>query len=985
MKIFSRFLAFLVLFSAPALFSMSATASSVQDKDHPANLAVDGNMQTRWSSEFADSQWLLIDLESVQDVTGLTIYWEAAFCKAYDISVSADKIKWTRVFTENNGRGSVDDIYFGRKSCRYIRLDLKKRGTAWGNSIYEVKVKGLDQEIVIKDSSGQKNIDAALFDGDSTTSVTIPENQNAYLTLASPKGLSFSAVALTWGKDFAKQYSLEYSDDGKVWKRAFEKTDGQGGTEVIPVSLIGMKNLRIALQKSADGKGYVITDLKFRSWKETSMKNGLDMKRTIVGDEGYPWVTFTAPDGTFAPEPFSHQVSYWLMDEKNKRIYTPETMECSWKLKEGRYPVSISEWEQSGIKGTSVIFAKKNLQLNRLITYNRITVKNTGKEDASYDFLFVIRQNPLCVKWNTSLQNISFDGKNMISINDKPAFFMKENPVARVSTAVLADLPVHLALIKPNEKIQVGNNGTEGALIPYTITLKPGEEKSFDSYSLSGESDPIASESISKLDFDKALSETVEYWKNRASIVFDVPDKEYSDCYYSSIYYILIMMKDNGKLYPGAYNYKSYFLHDAVEMVGALEKSGIHDVGKLATLHFNPKNYGGYGDEMGGSIYGYYEHYRLTKDLAFLKESFPLMRAGCEMVKQLRKKQMTENDKGTAWYGLMPKSMSQDNFTIPAYLYVDDWWTIMALKASLEAARILGDDSASWISTEYEDLLKCTLDSIRLVMKQEKIDYMTGFADYWPPSMRKVDAEHRILGDTQVAWAHRAALFPGQSLGVNIPMDLFKHSYDHYWKKAGAFSDYDGGWFVEYEGLFWGYNVQLAHPMMFLDMQDVTLKNIKWSLDHQCCPGGWCEAMNTVVNEKGLRVVSDGIIGDVPHGWTAAYYAHLLRNMLFREESGKLVLLNCVPPDWFQGDKRISIKKAPTYFGEFNMEVVSDASLKQIKIAIDMPTQPEDGFLLQLPAGLDIKSVEVNGLSTPVAGKKSINLKAGAKIIVLKY
>ncbi len=846
-------------------------------------------------------------------------------------------------------------------------------------------MKGLDQEIGVKDSSGQKNIGVAIFDGDPDTSITIPEKQDANLILSPAKSISFSAIVLKWGKDYPVRYSVDISDDGKIWKTAYEKTDGHGGVDVVPLSLMGVRNLRISMKKSSTGNGFNLTDFKFKGWKETSMKNGLDMKRTIVGDEGYPWVTFVGPDGTFAPEPFSHQISYWVMDEKSKRLFTPETMECSWKLKDGRYPVSISEWEQSGLKATSTTFAKKNMELNRLITYNRITVRNTGKEKAMYSFFLVLRQNPLCAKWNTSLQNVIWDGHNMVSINDKPALFLKDAPVDRVSAEALAELPVRLAAAEANVKVQVGNRSIEGALVPYKISLNPGEEKSFDTYSLSGESESVDSESMAKLNFDDALNQTVEYWKNRASIVFDVPDKEYSDCYYSSIYYILIMMKNNGLLFPGAYNYKSYFLHDAVEMVGALEKSGIHDIGKLATTHFNPKVYGGYGDEMGGSIFGYYEHYRLTKDLSYLKEVFPLMLAGCEQVKQLRMKQKTDNDKGTAWYGLMPKSVSQDNFTIPAYLYVDNWWTVIALKSTLEAARILNDESAKWISTEYEDLLKCTLDSIKLVMRQEKIDTMTGFADYWQPSMRKVDAEHRILGDTQIAWAHRSALFPGQSLGIKIPMDLFKQSYKHYWDKAGKFSDYDGGWFVEYEGLFWGYNVQLAHPMMFLDMGDVTLKNIQWSLNHQSCPGGWCEAMNTVVNDKGLRVVSDGIIGDVPHGWTAAYYVHLLRNMLFREEGGKLVLLGCVPPEWLQENKRISIKKAPTYFGELNLEVVSDAALKQIRVTIDISSQPREGYSLQLPPGLAMKSVEIDGVSMAVSGKKMIDLKAGTKVIIMKY
>ena len=52
-----------------------------------------------------------------------------------------------------------------------------------------------------------------------------------------------------------------------------------------------------------------------------------------------------------------------------------------------------------------------------------------------------------------------------------------------------------------------------------------------------------------------------------------------------------------------------------------------------------------------------------------------------------------------------------------------------------------------------------------------------------------------------------------------------------------------------------------------------------------------------------------------PHGWFAAEYRTLLRNMLVREQGDELHLLSVVSPEWIGDGKTIAVKQAPTYFG----------------------------------------------------------------------
>jgi hypothetical protein len=102
--------------------------------------AVDGNPDTRWSSQFTDAQWLCVDIGRAASVTGVTITWEAAFGKAYEIQVSADSLSWKKVYSTTSGKGGKEIITFNKIKTRYIRLNASQRATTYGYSIYEFQI-----------------------------------------------------------------------------------------------------------------------------------------------------------------------------------------------------------------------------------------------------------------------------------------------------------------------------------------------------------------------------------------------------------------------------------------------------------------------------------------------------------------------------------------------------------------------------------------------------------------------------------------------------------------------------------------------------------------------------------------------------------------------------------------------------------------------------------------------------------------------------
>lgn len=81
-----------------------------------------------------------MDLGSLQTFNTVTLVWEAAFARAYNIQVSANGSTWKTAYSATSGNGGTEKIAFPATSARYVRMQGLKRGTPYGYSLYEFKV-----------------------------------------------------------------------------------------------------------------------------------------------------------------------------------------------------------------------------------------------------------------------------------------------------------------------------------------------------------------------------------------------------------------------------------------------------------------------------------------------------------------------------------------------------------------------------------------------------------------------------------------------------------------------------------------------------------------------------------------------------------------------------------------------------------------------------------------------------------------------------
>ena len=100
----------------------------------------DGRLETRWSSEFADPQWIAIDLEKTERVSRVRLDWEQAYAKAYSIEVSSDGKDWKEAYRTDNGKGGSEVVEFAPIEARWVRLSATRRATEYGCSLWEFRV-----------------------------------------------------------------------------------------------------------------------------------------------------------------------------------------------------------------------------------------------------------------------------------------------------------------------------------------------------------------------------------------------------------------------------------------------------------------------------------------------------------------------------------------------------------------------------------------------------------------------------------------------------------------------------------------------------------------------------------------------------------------------------------------------------------------------------------------------------------------------------
>ena len=999
--------------SIPPKSEWKAEASSLQENIYPAKYAIDGNVKTRWSSAQKDTAYLIIDMGRPAITCGLTILWENAYSVDYSILVSKNKKSWERVYYTNHGDGGTDDIYFRPVTARYIKILGTKRATGWGHSIWEVNIKGLSEWPVVTTEGKTASDPLNMFDGKDNTMWQAGKVGAYSLKVDLRKEKPFSGIRIDWGNNYATEFSLSISHDGKKWEKTNEIKDGTGKFDILACKLDTIRFMRLDFKSSKNNLPIQIREIRLRGPKEVlsplvsyqiaaeKSKPGLypdQLRRrqvywTIIGMPENRKVSLFDEYGNVEPKAKGSSIMPYIFTDN--KLISAFNVKISQQMADGYLPVPSVIWKWAGLK--LEIDAVASGDYGKSMTFVRYKIINTTNKQQKGKLFLAIRPvqiNPIWqygglspihsiqFKKETGGQTININGEDLyISLSHADAFgAMPFNNGDIARELIKGKLP-------DEQNINHGGEYISGAL-EYEYDIKPGGFKTvviaMPLHNIKSGLKRFAGKNSTEIDaaFDIFKSQEQHFWQKQIHHkLFLLPDTNIADMLDAQIGYILINA-DSVALQPGSRNYNRSWMRDGSQMAEALLYMGRNDVVRKFLNWYSERIYSdglvppvlnndgtvnkGFGsnleyDSQGEFIYAMLEYFYFSRDTVFLKNHYDKIKLALNFLVKLREKTLApgylkNKPARDRFVGILPPSISHEGYGTPMHSYFDDFYALKGWKDGKIIAGILGDPAtAAWAEKQYKLLRTSVKTSIEKTMEYKNIKYIPGCAD-------KGDLDPT---STSVAFS------PCDEADI-LPHKALSYMYGNYYKEVvNRTKPGFGGGYTPYE-------IRNISAFIQMGKRDNALFLLHY-FDSCSRPKNWNEFAEVVLANKRLG----SYIGDMPHSWVGATYVTTVRDMVVRESGNKLILFQGVPEEWVNKRKGIKLQNLPTHFGKLTLSAFAKDNTLTIKI--DGNCKPPKGYLLYWPFKGTPEKVIVDGKQWKDFNKTLCHLPASVKNIVVKW
>ncbi len=331
--------------------------------------------------------------------------------------------------------------------------------------------------------------------------------------------------------------------------------------------------------------------------------------------------------------------------------------------------------------------------------------------------------------------------------------------------------------------------------------------------------------------------------------------------------------------------------------------------------------------------------------------------------------------------------------------YWDNFWAAAGSWEAAQLAQRLNAPQTDELWSIYDQIRIATADSIRWVVDQQhRLGFWETFIPTGPADVGRLDST--MIGT--VAYFHPCRLYMGQKLGDDIDRAALA-TLETIW---GHFMD--GGFRHDSAWRSYGpyLTLQLAHAFLYtgrIDRMDACLSwavaNAGFARIHDAGGGSnlwqvvlaaWNEQHNYPVAKDFSEVPSDWwYMGDIPHGWAAAEFLLLVRDILFFEadedHDPHIFLAPGVMPHWLQSGPSITVKDAPTIFGtSFEYELRHDATTRTVTIDLGGGGLEGVRYIYPCTLGGGVAAAFVDNRPAVIAGNQVL-APAGAKQIRVTY
>ncbi len=498
-------------------------------------------------------------------------------------------------------------------------------------------------------------------------------------------------------------------------------------------------------------------------------------------------------------------------------------------------------------------------------------------------------------------------------------------------------------------------------VVTYTLRLRPDEEQVLD-FKMPYEPIPKDSSLVGRLraaSFDEQLRRTVDFWEKIFSRGIDitVPEEKLNNTFRASLVYDLIARnkKDGSAIQTvNDFHYHAFWLRDASYIVRMYDLSGYHDIAREC-LDFFPRwqqrdgNYvsqGGQFDGWGQAMWAYGQHFRITHDTAWARTVYPSAQKAAGWLIDAR-----QNDS----LHLMPETTPGDNENVSGHVTGHNFWALAGLKNVISLAEGVGEsDDAARYRQEYEDFRRTFVGVLQNVTKK------TG--GYMPPGLDSVYGSD---------WGNMLSVYPEQILDPFDPMVTATLNTTRARYQEGIMT-YDYGRYLHHYLTMKNTETEVIRgdqKTAIEELYAIVLHtgSTHTGFEHSILPWG--------TRDFGMNLA--------PHGWFAAKFRALVRNMTVREEGNDLHLFSCISPAWVKDGKSISVHRAPTNFGEVNAEWKFGTAKADLTLDSRFRYAP-GAIVLHLPWFMNVSAVTVDGKNAGVRNG-TVALSPAARKISIRW
>jgi hypothetical protein len=389
----------------------------------------------------------------------------------------------------------------------------------------------------------------------------------------------------------------------------------------------------------------------------------------------------------------------------------------------------------------------------------------------------------------------------------------------------------------------------------------------------------------------------------------ELPDERMTYLYYAAARTLLSLSA--GEVFPGSYTYRRFWFRDACIMLNALlalnqdeccQRAFEYSFLRRQTLRGFFQSQQGEWDSNGQVLWLAGQYLSMTGKV-LSPRVLAALKKGADWL--CRKRLSTRSDQPHA--GLLPPGFSAEHLGPNNYYYWDNFWGLAGLQTAGSIFLRSGEvDYANKLKSTADEYNRCILTSI-----SASAERCGGALPAAPGRRLDGGAIGSIVAD-----------YPLQLFGPGDPriMKTVEFLLSRCMIDNGFFHD------MTHSGINPYLTLYLAQVLLRAgDLRYVPL--IRRVAELASPTGQWPEAVHPLTG--------GGCMGDGQHGWAAAEWVLMIRNLFIREEKDRLVIGSGLLPEWLQPGTTLCFGPTATSFGRVTVRVKNGHGSPHVEVSGD--------------------------------------------------